>query len=106
MFFKKKQKGFQEADNTAVFTTKYVIKDKKPITYVTHEEEDGAWQFFSSDEFENFEDVAMIVGLGEIIALDPSVLELVDMPVGHYAIRETTNDKWSIRQQVNAPDIG
>ncbi len=79
MFFKNRKK-FQEADNTAVFTTKYVIRDKNPITYVTHEEEDGAWQFFSSDEFENFEEVAMIVGLGEIVAADPSLLELADMP--------------------------
>ncbi|HEV7349856.1 immunity protein Imm33 domain-containing protein [Telluribacter sp.] len=106
MFFKKKQKNFKEADNTAVFTTKYVIKDKKPITYVTHEEEDGAWQFFSSDEFENFEEVAMIVGLVEIVSIDSSLLELADMPVGHYAIRETANDKWSIRQQVKPPNVG
>lgn len=106
MFFKKKQKKFQEADNTAVFTTKYVIKENKRITYVTHEEEDGAWQFFSNDEFENYEDVAMIVGLGEIIGLDPSLLELADMPVGHYAIRETMNEKWSIRRPVNSPDVG
>ena len=104
MFFKKKQKKFEEADNIAVFTTNYVMKDRKPITYVTHEEEDGAWQFFSSDEFENYEDVAMIVGLGEIVALDHSLLELADMPVGHFAVRETPNDKWSIRQQVDAPD--
>jgi hypothetical protein len=106
MFFKKKQKKFQEADNTAVFTTKYVIRDKKPITFVTHEEEDGAWQFFSSDELDNFEEVAMIVGLVEIIAIDASLLELADMPVGHYAIRETVNDNWSIRQKVNPTNIG
>ncbi|HEX8333411.1 MAG TPA: DUF2185 domain-containing protein [Segetibacter sp.] len=99
MFFKKKQKKFEEADNTAVFTTKYVMKDKKPITYVTHEEDDGAWQFFSSEEFERYEDVAMIVGLGEIVVLDPTLLELADMPVGHYAVRETVNDKWSIRSK-------
>jgi hypothetical protein len=73
MFFKKKQKKFQEPGNTAVFTTKYVIRDKKPITYVTHDEEDGAWQFFSSDEFENFEEVAMVVALAEIVAIDPSL---------------------------------
>jgi hypothetical protein len=105
MFFKKKQKVFQESDKTSVFTTRYVIRDKRPITYVTHEE-DGTWQFFSSDEFENFEEIAMIVGLGEIVALDPSLLELADMPVGHYAIRETANAKWSKRQQVNSPNGG
>jgi hypothetical protein len=106
MFFKKKQKKFQEAENTAVFTTKFVIRDKRPITYVTHDEEDGAWQFFSSDEFENFEDVAMFVGLGEIVAIDHSLLNLADMPVGHYAIRESPDDKWRIRKQVDSPDVG
>jgi hypothetical protein len=82
-----------------VFTTKYVIQDKKPITYVTHDEGDGAWQFFSNDKFENYEDVAMIVGLGQIVALDPSLLELAEMPVGYYAIRKTANDRWSISEQ-------
>jgi hypothetical protein len=101
MFSKKKPKKFREADNTAVFTTTYVVQDKKPITYVTHDEEDGAWQFFSSDEFENYEDVAMIVGLGDIVASDPSLLDIADMPVGYYAIRDTPDDKWSIQPQVN-----
>jgi hypothetical protein len=103
MFFKKSPKKFKVADNTAVFTTWYVIRDKKPITYVTHEQEDGTWQFLSSDEFDNFEEVGAIVGLGEIVAMDPSVLELADMPLGHYAIRETANHKWSIRKQVLPP---
>lgn len=106
MFFKKHQKKFREANNTAVFTTKFVIRDRKPITYVTHEAEDGAWQFFSSDKFENFEEVAIIVGLEEIVAIDASLLELADMPVGHYAIRETPNGKWHIRRQVNPPNAG
>lgn len=97
MFFRKKKKKFKEADNTAVFTTKYVVQDKRPITYVTHEEEDGAWQFFSSDKFEHYEEVAMIVGLGQIVSLDPSLLELSDMPQGHYAIRDSVNDKWIIK---------
>ena len=30
-------KKFNEADNTAVFTTKFVVNDKKEITNVTHE---------------------------------------------------------------------
>ena len=103
MFFEKNQKKFQEADDTAVFTTKYIVRDKKPITYVTHDEEDGAWQFFSSDEFDNYEEVAMIVGLGTIVAIDPTLVELADLPVGYYAVRDKVNEKWSI-QQINAPD--
>jgi hypothetical protein len=53
--------------NTAVFTTKFGITDKKDITFVMHEKGDGTWQFFSSDNFTNFEDVARVVGLGEIV---------------------------------------
>ena len=74
-------KKFKEANNMAVFTTKFVVIDKKEITKVTHDDEDGAWQFFSSDNFDNFEQVVKIVGLGEIIKIDSSVLEIADMPI-------------------------
>ena len=91
-------KKFKEADNTAVFTTKFVIIDKKDITYVTHDKEDGAWQFFSDDEFDNFESVAKIVGLGEIIKIDNTLLELADMPEGFSAYRKFKGDRWTIQE--------
>lgn len=90
---------FREPLNTAVFTTKFVVEEKKPITYVTHDIDDGAWQFFSDDEFDDFESVVKIVALDEIIKLDNSVLELAGMPEGCYAHRESVNDKWEIRKQ-------
>lgn len=92
-------KKFKEAGNTAVFTTKFVTTDKKDITTVTHEKEDGAWQFFSSDRFDNFEDVAKIVGLEEIIRTDSTILELADMPEGYSAHRKFKGDKWIIEEQ-------
>ncbi|WP_250431003.1 immunity protein Imm33 domain-containing protein [Pontibacter ruber] len=92
-------KKFKEPLNTAVFTTKFVIEESKPITYVMHDSDDGAWQFFSDDEFEDFESIAKIVGLGEIIKMDKSILELADMPEGYYAYRESVNSKWVIQKQ-------
>ncbi|MBC5772460.1 DUF2185 domain-containing protein [Pontibacter sp. KCTC 32443] len=92
-------KKFKEPLNTAVFTTKFVIEENKPITYVTHDSDDGAWQFFSDDEFEDFESIAKIVGLGEIIQMDKSILELADMPKGYYAYRESVNSIWVIQKQ-------
>lgn len=80
-------KKFNDSLDTAVFTTKFVVTDKKAITYVTHEFEDGAWQFFSDDDFDDYESVAMIVGLGEIIDLDKTILEIVDLPLGYKATR-------------------
>ena len=97
-FFKKKTytKTFNDPPTTAVFTTRFVIEDNKTITYVTHEFEDGAWQFFSEDKFENFEDVAKVVGLQQIIDRDPSVLDIADLPRGFIATRKSRQDKWSI----------
>jgi len=74
--------------DTAVFTTRFVIEDKKTITYVTHEIEDGAWQFFSDDRFDDFESVAKVVGLREIIKLDPSIMELIEMSEGFIATKK------------------
>src|SRR5450432_2879285 len=91
-------KKFIEASNTAVFTTKFVTTDNKDITYVTHDKDDSAWQFFSSDKIDNLEDVAKIVGLGQIIKIDSTILELADMPVGHSAYRKLKGDKWIIEQ--------
>ena len=91
-------KKFEDSLNTAVFTTTFVIKDKKEITYVTHEIEDGAWQFFSSDTFDNYEEVAMIVGLSEIIKIDKTVLDIADLPLGYVATRQSVNDKWTTKK--------
>lgn len=91
-------KKFKEADNTAVFTTKFVIIDKKDITYVTHDKEDGAWQFFSDDQFDDFESVAKIVGLGEILKIDNTLLELADMPEGFSAYRKFKGDRWTMQE--------
>jgi hypothetical protein len=92
-------KKFKEADNTAVFTTKFVVIDKKDIITVTHEKEDGAWQFFSSDHFDHFEDVVKVVGLGYIVKLDNTLFELADMPEGYVAHRKFKGDKWIIDEQ-------
>lgn len=83
---------FSDARNTAVFTTIYVMKNKEPITLVLHDSEDGAWQFFSNKK--TSEKDAMVVSLDEIIALDPSIAKLADMPLGYGAFRTKKEDPW------------
>ena len=89
---------FETPFDTAVFTTKFVLEDNKTITYVTHELEDGAWLFFSDDSFENFEEIAKIVGLQEIFDMDNSLLEIADLPLGFCATRNDKFDKWTIKE--------
>ena len=88
------KKEFADALNTVVFTTKYVTEDNKEITYVTHELEDGSWQFFSDDEFEDFTKVAKLVTLSNIIRIDKTVLDIADLPLGYYATRKNKKEKW------------
>jgi len=95
------RKGIKKFDisiETAVFTTKYVLDNKKTITHVVHEIDDGDWQFFSNDSFENFEEVARIVGFQEILNLDNSLIEITDLPCGFFATRKDKFDKWTIKE--------
>ncbi|MFT3747243.1 MAG: hypothetical protein QM768_02965 [Agriterribacter sp.] len=92
------QKKFKEADNTAIFTTKFVITDNKEITEVHHDEDDGVWQFFSDDNFDDFSKVAKVVGLGQITKIDSTLFEIADMPTGYIARRKYKGDKWVIEK--------
>ena len=87
-------KKFIEPLTTAVFTTKYIIEEGSPIVYVSHDE-DGSWQFHGPENNVAIE-AARLVALGEIIELDPSVLEVSEMPTGSKAIRNNKGSKWEI----------
>jgi len=91
-------KEFKDSLNTAVFTTKFVVIDKKDITLVRHEPGDGAWTFFSSDKYEDYESIAKIVGLGEIIKIDSTILEIADLPKGYYASRKSRQYMWKVEK--------
>ncbi|MFD0696357.1 hypothetical protein ACFQZT_20030 [Paenibacillus sp. GCM10027628] len=71
---------FEDPANVAVFTTKQIIEKQKPILFVTHDEEDGAWQSHEGDLTSN-ED-ARIASLLQIVTLDPSIMDLADLPFG------------------------
>lgn len=87
-----------DVKNIAVFTTKQVVNKEMPIVYVSHDEDDGAWQFHHG-EIVNIED-AMVVSLELIVSLDNTLNELFDLPLGWIAIRKSFNDSW-IKKQKN-----
>jgi hypothetical protein len=83
-------KKFNEADNLAVITTKFVLQKNEHISYVYHHKDDGMWEFISSSDAQ--ESDYMVVALNEITTLDPSVLKVADLEFGYYAYRQ---DKWA-----------
>lgn len=87
-----------DSDNMklAVFTSKHVLEDGSLITHVSHDPE-GDWQFHSDEDLE--ESDARIVGLGEIIEMDESVMQVMEMPIGSYATRNNRNAQWQIIKQ-------
>jgi hypothetical protein len=90
---------FTDARNTVVFTTRDIIEEGKTILLVTHDQDDGAWQFHTRKTVPASE--AKIVALDEIIFRDPSIVELADLPLGWSAIRDSITSPWK-RQPISS----
>ncbi|GMT48494.1 MAG: hypothetical protein IEMM0008_0033 [bacterium] len=93
IFNKKSKYKFSDPKNTASIMCSHVLENQMPILYVTHDEDDGGWQFLCGAE--NHEDQhGRIIALFEVTTIDPSVNKLYDMPPGVGAERESRNDQW------------
>ena len=92
---------FSDPPNVASFTVRDIMSKAKPILLVCHDSEDGSWQFLTGGPAQTSD--AMLVALKEVIDLDPSLLELADLPLGWQASRETQRSAWT-RSQMSADD--
>ncbi len=81
--------------NQAAITTKYVLYDHSEIVSVYHDMDDD-WQFYGVEEVET-ED-AVLLSIGEIIELDASVKEILDIKKGYSAHRNSRKDSWRIEK--------
>jgi hypothetical protein len=83
---------FDDPPNVAVITTRDVTEQGLPILFVSHDEDDGGWQFLPGGPLHEAD--ARVVALRRIWVLDPSVGELADLPLGWQASRNTPADPW------------
>ncbi len=83
---------FADPKNVAVITLKSITMGGSPILHVTHDSDDGMWQFLDGSPVS--EENASIVCLETITRIDPSVMELADLPLGWYAVRLAPNESW------------
>jgi hypothetical protein len=83
---------FDGPPDVATITTIKVLYENHPILLVTHEEEDGTWQFLcgATDDPQD----GRVVGLGTILKLDPGVAMLANLPYGWQAWRESPESPW------------
>jgi hypothetical protein len=84
---------FPDREDTEVIVLARILRGAAPLRLVTHDEEDGGWQFLDGDHV--FDDDAVVVCLGEMVQFDPSLRALADLPAGGYAWRRGPGGPWS-----------
>jgi hypothetical protein len=83
---------FQDPPNLAVIVNRKIINFGDWISYVSHDADDGGWQFHSIEEMSQND--AAVVSLISICNLDSSIAELFDLPLGWYAWRDSPFSSW------------
>lgn len=80
-------------DSTAQTTQR--VLDGAPILFVTHDAADGTWQFHDSGQVAK--DEVRVCTLGNVVALDPSLLAIADTPPDWLAYRDHLDAPWHKR---------
>lgn len=83
---------FQGPRNEAVITVDSIVTGDKPILLVVHDATDGRWQFLTGEHVEAHQ--AKVVALLSITEIDPTLLELADLPEGWCAVRQSVAAAW------------
>jgi hypothetical protein len=86
---------FDQPRNCATMTLRQVMDRSKPILLVSHDEDDHGWQFLDGDPIKMKD--AMLVCLEEVVKIDPTVMEVADIPPGWQAVRKSANASWQRR---------
>jgi hypothetical protein len=89
---------FADPKNVAVFTTTQIFRSGQPILRVSHDDDDGAWQFHTGVAKVETKDL-MIVALEEMVEHDHTICELADLPCGWLAERDSIGGSWKRRQK-------
>lgn len=92
---------FADPPHTRVFLSKKVHDGSEPVTYVSHNEEDGAWQFLG-DSMSGGDD-PVISCFHHPIDNDSSLEELADLPLGWWAERAKPGEPW-VRSKAEEAD--
>lgn len=95
--------AFEDAPNVACFTVRSIMSGAAPILQVFHDEDDGAWQMLPGSGADASE--AMIVGLGQLVQVDQTLVELANLPLGWVARRERKNSPWLCRPTSQPPAV-
>jgi hypothetical protein len=83
---------FVDPPNVAVITVAQITDSDHPVLYVSHDADDGAWQFLTGGPLTETD--ARVVSLRSMLQRDPSLVELADLPRGWIAWRDDRTCTW------------
>lgn len=86
--------AFKDAPDTACIICQHVLDRKNSITFISHDEEDGMWQFLCSEDH-NLENVRLI-SLAEAFQIDGSIGQVADLPRGFVMERTEPKGRWKV----------
>jgi hypothetical protein len=92
---------FDQPRNCSTLTMRQILDGSEPILLVSHDADDHGWQFIGISDASVAD--GRLVCLEEIVRLDPTVLEVADLPPGWQAVRDEVGGQWSRR--LRAPDL-
>ncbi len=85
--------GFAGLENQKSYTCTHVLDSGLPILRVSHDADDGAWQFLCGGLHDD-PDEGRLVCVGCMVGRDPSLRELADLPLGWGADRDAADAPW------------
>ncbi|WP_292413301.1 hypothetical protein [Mesorhizobium sp.] len=94
---------FEDPPNVAVFVDRSIVADDDWIAHVSHDDDDGSWQFHSSDTRDRHQGDIMIISLQNVVRRDESISALADLPEGWHAWRSSKSSPW---QRGKSPPVG
>ncbi|EJA3100965.1 hypothetical protein MWT34_000009 [Vibrio vulnificus] len=98
---KNTMQGFDILGDVVVVTSTYVVNDRLPILYVSHEfdEVEGViWQFHAGNNDYDMNKM-LLVSLNSILEMDASINELSSLPLNSVARRKSIGDSWTFSEE-------
>jgi Domain of unknown function (DUF4262) len=83
---------FSDPPHTGAYLSKAVHASTESVTYVSHDEDDGAWQFLGDSMTDTG---GVLVCLHHPLDSDPTLTELADLPAGWCAERSKPGEPWT-----------
>lgn len=88
--------SFDISGDSVVVSSTYVVNEKMPILYVSHEfdeEDKSVWQFHCGNDDYDMSKM-LLVSFRNILEIDDSIEEISDLPVNQVARRNFVGDRW------------